>query len=759
MIRSRRLLAFAGPLLLTASLAADQDSPTATQQPPEPQRLVDSITVTATSSPTPIQEIAGTVGRVERSEIESRLVSDARELLAFEPGVYVAGDPTRLGLGGFVIRGIGGNRVQTRIDGVPTAEQFAFGPFTAMRFTLDPETLQAAEIVRSAASSLYGSGALGGVVTLLTRDPADYLAESSPFVGARLGWDGRDDEASAATHLAFGGRRLQGSLALQARDGGPTDTQGDNQAQGAARTAPNPTDRRMLGGLGKLIYQPNDRLQWKLGLEWFDQRSEAEVFSARTFQNLGPAFGPGVTYTIDTRDVDADDRAERGRLSLETLAQISSPAADSLFVRLYAVDNETEQRTNDAVRTTTGGSFFGPLRVSDVVRRGLFAFEQEATGLEVQAKKGTGGGGRHLVTYGASYEQNRFDQLRDRHDFNAVTGAPVPPSVIVPTKYFPESEAAELGLYLQDEIELASGRVRLIPGLRYDRTELDADQQDAVFLAGNPGTPPPADSEADALSPKLGMVVAASGKLSFFAQYAHGFRTPPYSDVNNGFTNLTSGYRTLPNPDLDPETSDNFELGGRLTASRASLSLTLFHNDYDDFIELVALGVDPESQLLEYQAKNVASARIQGAELAGDARLGESWRLRGAFAWIEGENRGTGQPLNSIAPLKLVLGLDWRAPRLPLEAGLVVTRLEAKDEGDLDRSAVNQFATSAATVIDVVAGWRLTERLSLQGGVFNLLDETYWDWGNVGGLAETSAVKERYSAPGRNAAAAVRLRW
>jgi hemoglobin/transferrin/lactoferrin receptor protein len=58
-----------------------------------------------------------------------------------------------------------------------------------------------------------------------------------------------------------------------------------------------------------------------------------------------------------------------------------------------------------------------------------------------------------------------------------------------------------------------------------------------------------------------------------------------------------------------------------------------------------------------------------------------------------------------------------------------------------------------------VAGWRLTERLSLQGGVFNLLDETYWDWGNVGGLAETSAVKDRYSAPGRNAAAAVRLRW
>jgi outer membrane receptor protein involved in Fe transport len=52
----------------------------------------------------------------------------------------------------------------TQVDGVETSEQFDFGPFNVHQFTLDLDTLKTAEIVRSSGSSLYGSGALGGVV-------------------------------------------------------------------------------------------------------------------------------------------------------------------------------------------------------------------------------------------------------------------------------------------------------------------------------------------------------------------------------------------------------------------------------------------------------------------------------------------------------------------------------------------------------------------------------------------------------------------
>ena len=79
-------------------------------------------------------------------------------------GVDVEGDPTRLGTSGFTIcgiggRGIGGKRVLTEIDGVPTAEHFDFGPFSIFQLDLDVDTLESVEIVRSAGSALYSSDA------------------------------------------------------------------------------------------------------------------------------------------------------------------------------------------------------------------------------------------------------------------------------------------------------------------------------------------------------------------------------------------------------------------------------------------------------------------------------------------------------------------------------------------------------------------------------------------------------------------------
>lgn len=601
--------------------------------------LVESITVTATSNPRPMAETAGTVDLIGRAELEQALASDVREILTFSPGVTTAGNPTRFGIGGFVIRGIGGNRVATRIDGVPTAEEFSFGPLGAQRFSIDPELLESVEIVRSAGSPLYGSDALGGVVSLMTRDPADYLASGSPYLGGRLAWDGRDNEAAAAFHTAARLERWSVSLALDARSGEAMRNQGEDDSLGAGRTTPNPMERESLGLLGKAVFTPSERSTLRLAIERFDGRTETDVLSSRTLQNLGPVFGPGVTYTIDTQDFQANDSLERSRLSADLTWQTDLMVADSFAARLFASANENDQLVHERVVTRIGGGFLGPLRTSDLFRDGVFRHEQDIAGAELQARRTFETAAQtHLLTWGLSVEREQLDMLRDREDTNAVTGAPVVPSTLVPTKYFPQSTVDTFGIYFQDEIDLASGGVRLIPGLRFDRAELDADQDDPVFLAGNPGTPLPIDVSADAVSPKLGVVIAIGTSATLFGQYARGFRTPPYSSVNNGFSNLTSGYRTLPNPNLDPETSD-------------------------------------------------------------------------------------------------------------------------KDEDDLDLTVVDQFATPESTVVDLVGSWNISARFKLQAGIFNLFDETSWDWGDVGGLVATSPVLDRYTSPGRSGSLALRMHW
>jgi hemoglobin/transferrin/lactoferrin receptor protein len=739
-----------------SAASAPATAPDPARDPPAPAFL-ETLTVSATSTPRPIGETAATVGVVSRRQIEETLARDARDLVLFEPGVQVESSPARFGLGGFNIRGIGGNRVATRIDGVPLPEQFAFGPLAAPRATIDVDTLESVEILRSAGSALYGSDALGGVVSLVTRDPGDYLGGDSGFLGARLGWDGRAGETSAGVTSAGARGAWSGSLAVEARDGGPTESQGAVRSEDATRTAPNPLERRSLGALGKLVFDVRDDWRLKLSAELHRTDTEGEVFTSRTVQALPPQL-PGVTHNLVTDDFDADDEVRRDRVALESVAQLEGPLAETLVGRLYAQTSRTDQRVLERVRTTRGGGPFGPLRSTVANRDGLFRFDQDSLGAELQAKKGLGRGAfEHLLTYGVAWSRDRFDQLRDREDTDPDTGATLPSSAAYPTRYFPASRVDELGVYLQDEIALLAGRVRLVPGVRYDRAELDVDQRDGVFLAGNPGAPVPVGATHAAFSPRVGAVAAVTSHWSAFAQYARGFRTPPHSEVNVGFTNFTSGYTTLSNPDLDPERSDNVEVGVRGGFDHGSVVLTLFDNRYEDFIEQTALGLHPATGLLELQSRNVGRARIRGVELAGDARLGEAWTLRGASSWIDAEDRVTGRPLDSVPPPRLVAGSTFR-PERPWQASLVATYLLAKRASDLDPAAP-QLATPSALVVDATASIDVGSRLVLSAGVFNLLDETYWEWADVQGVAPTSTVLDRYTSPGRSLAAHARLRF
>src|SRR3546814_1445966 len=121
-------------------------------------------------------------------------------MVRYEPGVSVVGDPSRFGLQGFSIRGLDGNRVGMVVDDVPLPKGFGVGSFSlASRDMLDVEAIEQVEILRGPASKLWGSDALAGIVHYRTRDPEDFLPRGDGqggFLGARLGYSGRDDSRS-----------------------------------------------------------------------------------------------------------------------------------------------------------------------------------------------------------------------------------------------------------------------------------------------------------------------------------------------------------------------------------------------------------------------------------------------------------------------------------------------------------------------------------------------------------------------------------
>ena len=95
----------------------------------------------------------------------------------------------------------------TQVDGVPTIDEYNFGAFmTARRDFVDVDALKTVEIVRGPASSLYGSDALGGVVSFLTKDPEDYLeaVERPWYLSAKGGYSSEDNSFLTTDHSSWG---------------------------------------------------------------------------------------------------------------------------------------------------------------------------------------------------------------------------------------------------------------------------------------------------------------------------------------------------------------------------------------------------------------------------------------------------------------------------------------------------------------------------------------------------------------------------
>ena len=754
------ILAALGPILLgppTAGAQQEAAAPAAVDQteaesqtdgaPPaeDPLTFLDSVTVTATLRPAPVRETPGMVSVIDEQAIQEMLVQDFADLVKYEPGVYVENNVTRLGLNGFNIRGIGGNRVMTQVDGVQTSEQFDFGPFNVHQLGLDVDALKSVEIVRSANSALYGSDALGGVVSLFTKDPTDYLLGRQFHLGAKTTWDGRSDGVSANMSLAAGAERVQGSLFASVHRGNQISNKGTVETTDDTRTAPNPQDVDGMQLLAKLVFTPSPGNRLRTAAEVYDTRIETEWLSDQGLVDLG-------FLRYQNTSSNAVDTQDRMRLSLDQT--LVDRGLDQFSWRFYGQFSDTSQVV-DRERTTFG---FGPPLPS--VRHGTVDHEQGGYGLSAQGQKWLGDpDGGVLITAGAGYKNDYFDMLRDRSETHAITGAPVPTRLIFPSKYFPDSTVVESGAYLQAELQF--GRLSLVPGVRYDYFSLDANQGDPVFIASL--NPEAADFSDAALSPKLGMAVQLSEAVTAHAQYSAGFRAPPHSDINTGFTNPQGGYTTLPNPDLRAETSQNVEVGVRAALERASFGITAFSNQYDEFIELSTLGFNPRTQLLEFQSQNLEEAQITGVELRAEAYLTDSVMFRGSYARNNGNEilknvadppLAEETPLESIAPNEGVLGLRYVPPSGRWGTDLSVRLVESYAHG-----SEAQFAPEAYQVVDLVGFATLAESLRLRLGVLNLTDAKYFAWWNVRGRPANDPVIDRYSSPGVSVVASLGYDW
>lgn len=715
-----------------------------------------TITVSATLNPRPLGEVAADVSVITREDMDRHLVDNMRDLVRYEPGVSVTSSPGRWGQDGFNIRGLGGNRVRIEIDGVPVSDAYSFGSMlSAGRNMVDLDSLKRVEIVRGPASSLYGSDALGGVVSYVTKDPADFLRNGERHYFSVKGQYDSVDRGSATSATYAGGDASNGFMLLAThREASQPNNMGDVDSADSTRTRPDPQHLHSNNLLAKYVHGAESGRKDRLTVDLQRSNTRTDLLSA-----LDPV----------TTAMEGNDESERGRLAFgQSWNSLDSWFADRADWQAWGQWSRIDQRSIELRNTGPGYE-----------RHTNEWFRQRVYGLQLHVfKQVETGSVLHDFTWGVDASRTRTEELRDGHAIDLADGSSSKTTAggnadNYPVRDFPPADTTNAALFIQDEMRLADGKLRIIPGIRYDHYNFSP-RDDALF-DDQPLSEHIEGQTDHHVSPKLGVVWRFAEHFNVYAQYASGFRAPPYSDLGLLFSNLRYGYAAIPNPELKPETSRSVELGLRGEGNAGRFTIAVYDNRYHDFIDSQhmlspdqwpAWAASTPGLAVVFQSVNLTRARIRGAEVGGvlyldsisDALAG--WQVQGSLSAARGDAReGDGAewvPLDSIDPARAVLGVGYEGYRWGIE--LDATAVARKNRLDTPTA----FRAPGYTTFDLYAHWSPLPSLRLYAGLTNISDRRYWDWGNlhggtIGSTTDQSAVIDRFSAPGR--AISVAAKW
>jgi catecholate siderophore receptor len=262
-----------------------------------------------------------------------------------------------------------------------------------------------------------------------------------------------------------------------------------------------------------------------------------------------------------------------------------------------------------------------------------------------------------------------------------------------------DSSLGVLSGYVQDQIKIGE-HLELIAGIRWDRFDLET-----TNLAGS------LTARVDEkISPRLGVVVKPSDVLSFYASYATSF-LPQSGDQ---FFLIEPG-----DAGLDPEKFTNYEIGAKwLLRPDLFLTAAIFRLDRSN-----SKAPDPNNTGLVTLA---GGSRTEGVEVSLVGNILPGWQASLGYTYLDGQLQTT----TDAGPV------GTRLQQLPQHQISAWNRVQLTDNFGIGMGAVyqdEQFTSFSGNVVlpsywrvDAAAFFDISERLSIQLNVENLLDENYY---------------------------------
>jgi outer membrane receptor for ferrienterochelin and colicins len=221
-------------------------------------------------------------------------------------------------------------------------------------------------------------------------------------------------------------------------------------------------------------------------------------------------------------------------------------------------------------------------------------------------------------------------------------------------------------------------------------------------------------------APKIGLranlPTGDAWKTVLRANFGQAYRVPNLKERHYLFDHSALGYVVLGNPDLKPESSNSFQLGGTATWNdRLTLNANLFHNRVRDLIQTDMENFTVVNGIAAYTYRNVARARTQGLETGARWQASPALALNAGYTFTDAQDLDTGEELTRRPRSIARLGMDWRllpATELSLRARYQSSELVA----------TNAARSPGWATLDLVVNQKLGRDVTAFVGVKNLFN-------------------------------------
>ncbi|WP_207505850.1 TonB-dependent receptor plug domain-containing protein [Telluribacter humicola] len=662
------------------------------------------------------------ITQIQAPELAFRNSQTSADVLMQSGDVFV--QKSQGGGGSPVLRGFEANRVLIVVDGVRMNNAIYRGGHLQNILRIDNNALDKVEVLFGPSSVLYGSDALGGVISFQTRKPTlstdDRLLLKTSLLTR---FSSANKETTQHGTVSIGGKKFGSFTSVTLSEFGDI-KQGKNRLDrypdfgkrsfyverennaDVVRTNANPnvqvgTAYRQHDILQKFLFKPSDRVEHVVNVQFSTTGnvSRYDRLTQVSNSNGSPAFaewyyGP-----------------EKRFLASYQLNLKSKTFYDNLMV-MGAFQGIQESRNSRRLNSNNLKS-----QVENV----------DVYSLNADAQKTVRS---HTWRYGLELVSNQV--LSTATSRNIVTNAIVPTD----TRYPDGGSTMDwMAAYLTDQWAV-SEQFYLNAGLRYSLVKLDAQFRSKEFF---PFPYDEAHQQSGNLTGNLGAVwlPSAGTKLSLLG--STGFRSPNVDDLGKVFDSQP-GLVVVPNPGLRPEYTYNLEVSGnQRIGSSIWLEATAYQTWLRDAIVTDAFRFSGQS-LIEYDGvlsrvtanQNKQQAYVQGYNLGVLVKIGQDLNLRNTYNYTYGrvlEENGATTPLDHIPPRFGRTSLQYERSALRAELFALYNGWKRIKDYRLGAEDNEAFATPQGTpawwTLNLRTSYKVSQFLTMQLACENILDRNY----------------------------------